>query len=89
MLWSSVVVLGFAAILLIRLRGLETERRSARARWVRMVLTVATGVAVWMLVGAVGELPDPSGAILGLLLMGVVALPSMLARRSAMARPAN
>lgn len=89
LLWPLVVVLGFAAILLVRLKGFDAERQSARASWARMILTVVAGVVVWMVVGALEPLPDSSGAYLGVLLMGVAALPSMLARRSRMARPAH
>ena len=89
MLWTFVVVLGFVVILLGRLKAFEAERHSARASLGRMILTVVAGVAVWMLVGAVGSLPDWSGVYLGVLLMGVAALPSMFARRSRMAHPAS
>ncbi|MBC9227385.1 hypothetical protein GL325_13740 [Aeromicrobium sp. 636] len=89
MVWPSVVVLGFLAILLVRLKVLEAERRSARVSWVRMILTVLAGVAVWMLAGGLGSLPDSSGSYLGVLLVGIAAIPSMLARRSRTSAPAS
>jgi len=82
MISTLLLLLAFSGVAAARLWALDGEMRSGRVSLLRMAVSVAFCVALWMIVGALTEIPDSSQTVIGIALLGVAAIPSMWARRA-------